>query len=78
MKTRDLTDNNLTDADCFQFQNIDLQVKGGKFSATTKKWTSPKGTVYHRLEDCKVEYDDQKVQEAPLEITWRSYGFQKK
>lgn len=78
MKTVDLTDNNLTDADLAQFQNIDLQAKGGKFSATTKQWTSPTKVVYHRLEDCKVEYDDQKVQEAPLEIIWRSYGFQKK
>ena len=78
MKTVELTDNNLTDADLAQFQNFDLQAKGGKFSATTKQWTSPTSTVYHRLKDCKVEYDDQEVQEASLEIIWRSYGFQKK
>jgi len=45
MKTVDLTDNNLTDVDLFQFQNVDLQAKGGRFSATTTQWTSPKGTV---------------------------------
>ena len=77
MKTVDLTDNNLTDPDLAQFQNA-LQAKGGKFRAATKQWTSPNNTTYHRLEDCKVEYDDQKVQEAPLEFIWRSYGFQKK
>jgi len=78
MKTVNLSDNNLLDADLAQFQNIDLQANGGKFSATTKRWTSPTNMVYHRLEDCKVEYDDQKVQEVLLENIWRSYGFQRK
>lgn len=74
----DLSDNNLADADLAPFQNIALQAKGGKFSATTKQWTSPTNAVYHRLEDCKVVYGDQKALEGQLEIVWRSYGFQKK
>ena len=77
MKTVDLTDNNLTDPDLAQFQNA-LQAKGGNFSAAITHWTSPNNTTYCRLKDCKVKYDEQKVEEMPLEVIWRSYGFQKK